>query len=226
ASGLSVFFHGTPPPAGRKARDAARPLLPLLADYVDWMTASTALAANDYPTATEAAFRVLQAGPSALDARAVAIILQSARASNDYPKLQALLTKHARALSPAQRELFTALSYEWQGNNTAAYDKFLKLYLEYPRTAEAAEAASRIERSSVAPALLLERATRLLDSGDASTAKAEFTALLPRLAGQRADLAELAEVKLGVTDYRLRSASAAATFYLLPPAPPAAHDQR
>lgn len=221
-----VLFHGDTSPAGRKALDAARPLLPLLADYVDWMTASTALAANDYPTATEAAFRVLQAGPSALDARAVAIILQSARASNDYPKLQALLTKHARALSPAQRELFTALSYEWQGNNTAAYDKFLKLYLEYPRTAEAAEADSRIERSSVAPALLLERATRLLDSGDASTAKAEFTALLPRLAGQRADLAELAEVKLGVTEYRLRSASAVATLKRLQPASPAADAER
>lgn len=218
-----VLFNGDTSAQGRKALEAARPLLPLLTDYVDWMSAATALAANDHSAAAETALRVLEAGPGALDSRAVAIVLQAARASNDYPKLQTLLTKHARALTPAQRDLFTALSYEWQGNNAAAYERFLKLYLEQPRTQEAAEAASRITPANVPAKLLLDRATRLLDAGDPNNAKSTLTALLPRLEGA---LRELAQVKIGVAEYRLRSATAASALQRLSPSDPAADAER
>ncbi len=218
-----VLFNGDTSTQGRKALEAARPLLPLLTDYVDWMSAATALAANDHTSAAEAALRVLESGPGALDSRAVAIALQAARASNDYPKLQTLLTKHARALTPAQRDLFTALSHEWQGNNAAAYERFLKLYLEQPRTQEAAEAASRITPANVPAKQLLDRAIRLLDAGDPSNAKSTLTALLARLEGPAR---ELAQVKIGVAEYRLRSATAATALQRLSPSDPAADAER
>lgn len=218
-----VLFNGDTSAQGRKTLEAARPLLPLLADYVDWMSAATAIAASDPQTAYEAALRVLDAQTGSLDSRAVAIVVQSARTNNDYPKLQTLLTKYARALSPAQRDLYTALSYEWQGNNAAAYEKFLKLYLEQPRSAEALEAASRITIANVPAKQLLDRASRLLDAGDAGGAKSALTALLPRLEGSAR---ELAQVKIGVAEYRLRAATASATLQRLSPSDPAADAER
>ncbi len=199
------MFNGDTSAQGRQALAAARPLLPPLADYVDWMSAATALAANDPESAYKAALDVLEANTGVLDSRAAAIAVQAARVTNSHAKLQTLLSSYSRALSPAQRDLYTALSFEWQGNHAAAYEKFLKVYLQQPRGAEAQEAATRISLANVAPERLLDRASRLLDSGDPGGAKAALVGLLPRLEGRHR---ELAQVKVGVAEYRLRSATA------------------
>jgi soluble lytic murein transglycosylase len=218
-----VLFNGDTSAQGRQALAAVRPLLPQLADYVDWMSAATALAASDAQAAQEAAFRVLDANTGVLDSRAVAVIVQAARANNDHGSLQALLARHSRALTSAQRDLYMALSLEWQGNDAAASEKFLKLYLEQPRSAEAQEAASRVVAASVPAERLLDRAVRLLDAGDPGGAKAALGALLSRLNGR---YREVAQVKIGVAEYRLRSAAAAGTLQRLSVNDPAADAER
>jgi len=218
-----VLFNGDTSPQGRQALEAAKPLLPALADYVDWMSAATALAANDPEGAYSAALRALQAVPTSLEARAVAIAAQAARSTSDAGKLRAILSKHARAISPAQRELYAALALEWQGSTAAANEAFLKVFLHYPRTAEAQEAASRVSVAQVPAERLLERAVRLLDAGAPGEAKKEIASFLPRLEGRARDVAQ---VKIGVAEYRMRSATAAATLERIAVSDPGADAER
>ncbi len=200
-----ALYNGDTTAAGRRGLEAARPLLPAIADYVDWMISSTALAAQDPAGAYEAAERVLQVKGTPLEGRAALAALKAARERGEAEPMMEVLAQHGAALTEAQRLFYAAVAHQMRGETSAAQQKLLKVYVGEARSPEAVEAGKMLQ--GVALAQQLERAYRLLELGDAGGAKASLHGLLPRLDGAQR---ELARVRMGVCEYRLRSASAMA----------------
>jgi soluble lytic murein transglycosylase len=182
-----VLFNGDTSPAGQAALRAARPLLPLIPDYIDWMIASTDFAAKNYPSALANAEKVLSTPNTPLAPRAALLALKAAAELNDQANNKALLERTKPYLSPAQYAYYSGAH--------------LDVWTKYPRSPEAFEAAKQLTLPSVPLDRRLERAFNLLEAGDASNARLELTALLPRLTGPALDLAR---VRIGIAEYRLR----------------------
>ena len=81
---------------------AARPLLPEITDYVDWMVASTEFTAKDFAEALVDAERVLQIGDSPLHGRAALLGLKSAAELGEISRMDMLLARYQKQLTPAQ----------------------------------------------------------------------------------------------------------------------------
>ncbi len=200
-----VLFQGDASAEGRQALSTARALLPQLSDYSDWMIAAAADLGNDPGAALAAAERGLGVVGTPLETRLVLLALKSARSLSQGAKIRDLLARHRRALTPAQQEYFAAEADGVEGNLAAAQQKCARVYLEFPRAPEAQKCSEFVDPRSFSAEALAGRAFRLLEAGDAAGAKAALSALLPRLEGERR---ELAQVRLGVAEYRLRSALA------------------
>ncbi len=201
---LLLFNGDTSAGAVDKLRAARAPLKDI-ADYVDWMIASTEFAAGDYQAALDTADRVLSVAETPLSPRAALLALKSARELNDLGRMGALLQKHPRALTPAQTSFYAAIV------QPAAARRLLATVLtQFPKSPEAAEAVKLLPIADLSPQERLERAYKLLDQNDANAARAELALLLPRLTGPALDLAR---VRIGVCDYRLRRDVAQGALY-------------
>jgi soluble lytic murein transglycosylase len=200
-----VLFHGDTSAGSLDKLRVARALLPELRDYTGWMIASTALAAKDYSTALAESLKVLEMAGSPLEGRAAIVALKAARQLNQFALLDTLAQRHSQAITPAQVLLFRAIAAFHSQKLDQARELWSQLLREWPRTAEATEALQLFAITELRPAERLARAHRLLEQGDAGTARAEYIALQPRLTGAEA---ELARVRIGVCDYRLRRPTA------------------
>lgn len=200
-----VLFNGDTSPGSLDKLRAARALLPDLRDYTDWMIAATALAAKDYSTALAESQKVLGMAGSPLEGRAALVALKAARQLNQFALLETLAQRHSKALTAAQVLFFRATAAFHEQKPDEARLLWAQLLREWPRSAEATEALQLFPMTELRPAERLARAHRLLEQGDATSARAEYVALLPRLSGDEADLAR---VRIGVCDYRLRKPTA------------------
>jgi soluble lytic murein transglycosylase len=200
-----VLFNGDTSTGAVEKILAARPYLAEISDYVDWIAASTAFAAKDYEAALAGCERVLAVAETPLAARAAVLALKSAQQLNQVDKIDALLARHSRVLTAAQTALYGGIVAQQRSADSVARRNFVTVLTEWPRTVEATEAAGYLTIGQLTPTERLARANKLLDQGDPGAARAEFVALLPRLEGKNADLAR---VRIGVCDYRLRKPTA------------------
>ncbi len=184
---------------------AARPPLKEISDYADWMIASTEFAARDFQASLDDAERVFAVPDSPLAARAALLALKCARELNDLPRLGSLIQKHRKLFTPAQIAFYSALVPSADSRTLLAL-----VLTQSPKSPEAAEAAKLLPLGDLTPAERLERAYKLLDQNDPTAARAELVLLLPRLSGPALDLAR---VRIGVCDYRLRRDGAQASLF-------------
>jgi tetratricopeptide (TPR) repeat protein len=202
-----VLFNGDTSNGSVEKLVAARAYLPDISDYVDWMIASTAFAGKDFPLALTHAEAVLKVAESPLVGRASLLAVKSAIELRELARADALLAKHQKQLTAAQFAHFTGVSAERKNLAEISRRWFVKVLTEWPRSPEAGETLKWLPLSSLTPGERLARANRLLDQGDAGSARAEYVSLLPRLDGT---LADQARVRIGVCDYRLRKPTALA----------------
>lgn len=184
---------------------SARPLLPEISDYVDWMLTSTEFTAKDFSAALAGAERVLQVAESPLHGRAALLGLKSAAELGDFTQMGLLLGRHQKQLTPAQFAHYSGIAAQKQKLTQQARRWFSIVLCQWPKSPEAQESVKFLAIADLTPSERLVRANRLLDQGDAGSARAEFTAILPRLDGAALDQAR---VRIGVSDYRLRNAAA------------------
>ncbi len=184
---------------------SARALLPEISDYVDWMLTSTEFTAKDYAASLANAERVLQVAESPLHGRAALLALKSAAELDDFARMELLLGRHQKQLTPAQFAHYSGIAAQKQKFSQQARRWFSSVLCQWPKSPEAQESVKFLALVDLTPSERLERANRLLDQGDAGSARAEFAAILPRLEGAALDQAR---VRIGVSDYRLRNAAA------------------
>ncbi|WP_031499694.1 transglycosylase SLT domain-containing protein [Bryobacter aggregatus] len=199
-----LLYNGDPGPASLEKLRAARSYLKEISDYVDWMIASTEFTARDFKSALEDAERVLEVHESPLAPRAALLALKSARELGEKDKLASLLKKHQKLLSPSQIAFYSSLNAKPEESRRL----LAQVLSQSPKSAEASEAVKLLPLSDLSPAERLDRAYKLLDQSDPTAARAELVALLPKLTGPALDLAK---VRIGVCDYRLRRDTAQAT---------------
>lgn len=202
---------------------AARPLLPEISDYVDWMVAATEFSGKDFNSALADAERVLQTAESPLHGRAALLGLKSAAELSETARMDALLLRFQKQLTPAQFAHYSGISAQRKSLGDPARRWFATVLCQWPKSPEAQESVKFLALSDLTPAERLERANRLLEQGDAGAARAEFVALLPKLEGASLDRAR---VRIGVCDYRLRAATAYAKLSTTEVKDPAADAER
>jgi soluble lytic murein transglycosylase len=207
-----VLYQGDTSASGLLALREARGPLKDISDYANWFAAATELAAKRCADALASAQRVLETKDSPVAPRAAGLALKCARELEDWSTLRSLLSKHQRLLSPSQVSLYGAFLAQSSGETVEARKLFAQTITQFPRTAEAAEALKFLPLSELSAIERLDRAYKLMDSGDAGAARGELTALLPRLDGAAR---ELAQVRIGVCEYRLRSSTALTTLKTL-----------
>lgn len=203
-----VLFQGDTSAGSLDKLKAARPMLVEISDYVDWMIASTAFAAKDFDEGLKAAESVLRTPESPVAGRAALLALKSAIEVHNTDKLDAILARFQKVLTPAQYAHYSGMSARAKNQDDEARKWFAKVLVESPRSPEAGESVKYLPLANLSATERLERAHRLLDQGDPGGARAEYVALLPRLEAAKADLAR---VRIGVCDYRLRKPTALAT---------------
>jgi soluble lytic murein transglycosylase len=203
-----LLFNGDTTSASIEKLRAARPSLPEIGDYVDWMVGSTEFAAKDFPAALLEVEKVLRVADSPLVGRAALIGIKSAVEMGELTKVEAMLARHAKQLTGAQVAHYSGVVAQKRDQTEAARKQFVRVLTQWPRSPEAAESLKYLPLADLKPVERLERANQLLEQGDAGGARAEFVAILPRLDGAAADQAR---VRIGVCDYRLRKPTALAS---------------
>jgi len=190
--------------------------LPKLADYVAWFRASAEFSTGNYAAVPAALEPVWSQSPtSPLIGRAALLGAQALQQTGNYSAAVSLLRKYYAALAQPQGDLSLAKAFAAAGDPVSAAVYAQRVYYGYPISSEAAEAdtlAANLESQlgdKYPPAMgnaMLGRALKLLDAGQTAQAKKELTALLPRLAGEERDTAQ---VKIGVAQYNGKDTKAA-----------------
>lgn len=193
--------------------------LPKLADYAAWFLASAQSASKDYaavPATLDTIFK--QSPPSPLVPRSVLLAASALTENNDPASARdalELLRKYYSVLSQPKGDLAMAAALAGSGDNVSAAIYSQRVYYGFPLSAEAAQAATEIERLKTElgekyppalPTAMLGRAVKLLDGGQAVRARKELEALIPQLGGAERDLAR---VRIGVADYTAQENAAA-----------------
>ena len=191
---------------------AAAAAFPLLKDYGRFLEGSALFEANDHAGAIEALKGVIDSKPESPFLRqAVMEAANSHLALGQAREAVALLRAHFSALPDGGGNLLLAQASEALGDRIAAAVYYQNAFYLYPERPEAELARVELDRlrnelaDSYPPPTaqtLLARALRLLELGDAKAARAELEAVLPQLAGKELDLAR---VRIGVADFRLRN---------------------
>lgn len=205
-SGLEALKRGTAAlDAGRHDEAArlfgrARQSVPQLADYAAFFQAQALMRAKRYDAAVKALEVALsQQSLSAISGRA-AVLGAQAWLELNQPKLAlAVLGRVPRDLWPQPEGLLAlAKAHEGAGDPLSAAVAWQDLWVRYPASSQAAEAASALARLEsslgaryppVMPGALLERASRLMDERQFASAREEFERLSSVLAGQERERA-------------------------------------
>jgi len=182
--------------------DVARRGLPQLSDYAAFFTGQALTRAKRFDAVAKALEPVLaQAAPSAVSGRA-AVLGAEAWLESGQPKLAlALLSRVPQDFWPQPSGLAAlAKAQEGAGDAVAAAIAWQGVWVRYPTSPEAGEAAdalSRLEASlgghfpPLMPQAALERATRLMDERQSKAAREEFTRLAGALAGLERERAQI-----------------------------------
>src|SRR5260370_13685308 len=94
--------------------------------------------------------------------------------------------RHLSDWTEPQAELLFARSYEADGNTAAAAVHYQKIYVQFPLSKEASEAAGALERFPVTqPQPLLTRGLKLIEGGDYARGRKELTSLLLQAASEQ-----------------------------------------
>ena len=193
-----------------------------LADYIAWLIASAQFDAKSYADVPLTLAPVwTQSPPSPLVWRAALLAARADLQTGHSHEALELLGKYYDKLPQPQGDLAMANAFAADGVNdpisAAVYDQ--RVYFGYPASSEAAQAEMDLAKlraqlgDRYPPAMgnvMLGRALKLLELGQADKARKELVALVSQLGGVERDLAR---VKIGVADYE-RKQTAAARSYL------------
>lgn len=205
-SGLEALKRGSVAlEAGRHDEAArlfglARQSVPQLADYAAFFHAQALVRAKRFDAAVKALEPALsQQTLSAISGRAAVLGAQSWLELNQPKLALATLGRVPRDLWPQPEGLLAlAKADEGAGDPVAAAVAWQDLWVRYPGSKEAAEAASAMARLEsalggryppVMPGALLERASRLMDEKQFQFAREEYERLAGLLAGQERERA-------------------------------------
>ena len=175
--------------------------LPKISDYVAWLTATAQFnLKQDEAAAKSASHAWTHTVKSPLAARSAMLAARAlTRAEKPREALEILKKTYADLPQPAGDELL-AETFEASADRASAANYYQRVYYQYPASKEAADAASGMARMRMAmgdsyppvmPAASFGRAQKLLDSGSARLARAEFEALVPKLGGADRDTASV-----------------------------------
>ena len=231
---IAVVSHGAPPDplpdlkAGAAALEAKhyaaaiavlQPLpkrLPKLADYAAWFLASAQFDSQNYAAVPKALEPVWSQTPSSpLVARSAMLAARAFLANGDAHAALDILRKYYTALPQPQGDLLMASTFAATGDavSAAIYDQ--RVYYGFPTSSEAAQANTELTNlrgqlggayPPAMPNVMLARAFKLLEGGNAERGKKELESLIPELGGADRDLAR---VGVGVADYKSQQTLAA-----------------
>ena len=187
---------------------AAQPQLPKLADYVAFYLASSRAELKDYQQVEKdlAPFRTL-GFPSPLQGRATVLEASARTQAGSAASAIALLRERYSELPQPAADFALAEAYEAANQPAQAATYYQRVYYLFPLTDSSAQARKAMDSLRVSmgdaypppmPQQMLERGARLLAAREYSTARAEFSAMIPDLGGAER---EIASVRVGAADY-------------------------
>lgn len=199
--------------------NAARARLPMLADYLAYLSASAGFADRDFNSSAIWCETVLKQQPkSPLVGQAAMLAAKAYIAANTPARaVEVLQRAHADLPQPdGDAALAGAFDAMRDSANALAFDQ--RVWLDYPASSQAKDAEAELSRLREAlgaayrpPAatLLLARASKLMDARDFVRARREFTELAAGTSGVERDLAL---VRIGEADRRARKDAAALAY--------------
>lgn len=197
-------FVGAAEYASKAASDA-----PDVSDYAEYVRAQAEYKLRNFDESKKSVAKVLAHIPVSPLTGPAAALAVSAELDNNSPK-QALdlIRKYYDKIPQPQAELLLARSFAASGDLAQAAERYQHVYYSYPSAKEATDAANALVALKdqlhdgyppPLPSAMIERARKLLESGNPKAAKIELTAAIPELGGADRDLAR---VRLGVADFR------------------------
>jgi soluble lytic murein transglycosylase len=194
--------------------------LPKLADYISWLIASAQFDAQSYADVPATLGPVwAQSPPSPLMWRAALLASRADLQTGHAHEALEVLRKYYDKLPQPQGDLAMATAFAADNDpvNAAVYDQ--RVYYGYPVASEAAQAEMDLTKlraqlgDRYPPAMgnvMLGRAVKLIELGQAEKARKELVGLVSDLGGEDRDRAR---VEIGVADYE-RKKTAEAQSYL------------
>ena len=206
---LALGAHSQGEEAAAHLQQAA-PRLTRISDYVAYLTAREQYEAKAYAAAGRTATQALGvAADSPILPRLLLIAARATWKSGDLPGARRFLDTHrARMPQPAAGFLQAQIEEE-AGDAATAITRYRRIWLESPRSSEAADAEKALARLDAPAASLADRLKRglaLVEGNDNLRAIKELSALLPDLSGRDRDFAR---VRLGLAEVQARSYTAA-----------------
>ena len=190
--------------------------LPQIPDYVAWFRASAEFGAGNYAAVAAALEPIWAQSPaSPLAGRGALLGAQAFGQTSNVAGAVSLLRKYYAALPQPQGDLALAKAFAAAGDSVSAAVYAQRVYYGYPASSESAEAATLAASlesqlgDQYPPAMggvMLGRALKLLNGGQAEQARQELLSLVPRLGGDERDTAL---VKIGVAQYVAKDTKAA-----------------
>jgi soluble lytic murein transglycosylase len=161
--------------SARSSWDRAKPLEPLLGDYLDYLHAVAYQSENNPKAVLQTLEGFEQKYPDSLQLRDVTMLYASALlATNDPQRASAYLEKHRQPMK-ADIEITLARAYLASGDKNKAVDIFRRIYFETPTSVEAEASAIELRNLGETPpagsfdqrhtrAVLLAKARRYQDA--------------------------------------------------------------
>lgn len=181
---------------------------PVLDDYAQFVRAQAEYKLRDFSETSKSITRVISHIPVSPLTGAAAALAVTADLDNDSPKdALTLIRKYYDNIPQPQAETLLARCFQASGDLPQAAEHFQHVYYSYPTAKEAADAATALvgikaQLGDAYPppmaSAMIDRARKLMESGNAAAAKVELMAAIPQLGGADRDLAR---VRLGVADF-------------------------
>jgi peptidoglycan lytic transglycosylase len=135
----------------RSSWDRAKPLEPLLGDYLAYLQAAAYQGASNQPAVLQTLEGFEQKYPDSLQSHDVAMLYAGAlMATNEPQRAAAYLEKHRQPVKP-DIEITLGRAYVAAGEKARAADIFRRLYFEMPTSAEADAAALELRNLGETP---------------------------------------------------------------------------
>ena len=197
---------------GQANLKAAQPRLAKINDYVLYLLADAQFAEQDYAATIQSVDSLIQQYPNSPIVPRAAVAGAKARAKSDPSAAIAFIEAQRSRIAQPTGDMILALAAEQAGDQARAADAYRRVYLNFPKSADALEAERSLRRlgQSLGPTGdLLVRAYKLLDGAEPARAARDLESLLPALEGRERDLARL---RIGAARYAARENTAAYTW--------------
>jgi soluble lytic murein transglycosylase len=182
-----------------------RPRLPALREYIDYFLAQALYNSRQFEDAAETASKIAE---SAMLPQAASIATRSWIEIGKPKEALSYLRSKSRRIGDPQETYLLAMALEASGDTAGAGAAYRAVYVEYPKSGEAAFARTALDKFGLAlnAQERFQRGSTLLTAGDATGAKIELQAALAELKGEDR---EIAKVRLGDAQLRTRETTAA-----------------